>query len=63
MESSIDFSIAIDILNRKIAELNIEILNDNSKENQDKLNNYLNTKKEIYEGNMLLVKKVIDGEI
>lgn len=63
MESSIDFSIAIDILNRKIAELNIEILSDNSKENQDKLNNYLNTKKEIYEGNMLLVKKVIDGEI
>ena len=63
MENSIDFSIAIDILNRKIAELNIEILNDNSKENQDKLNNYLNTKKEIYEGNMLLIKKIIDGEI
>ena len=63
MENSIDFSIAVDILNRKIAELNIEILSDNSKENQDKLNNYLNTKKEIYEGNMLLVKKVIDGEI
>ena len=63
MESSIDFSIAIDILNRKIAELNIEILSDNSKENQDKLNNYLNIKKEIYEGNMLLIKKIIDGEI
>lgn len=63
MESSIDFSIAVDILNRKIAELNIEILSDNSKENQDKLNNYLNIKKEIYEGNMLLIKKIIDGEI
>ena len=63
MESSIDFSIAIDILNRKIAELNIDILSDNSKENQDELNNYLNIRKEIYEGNMLLIKKVIDGEI
>ena len=63
MENSIDFSIAVDILNRKIAELNIEILSDNSKENQDKLNNYLNIKKEIYEGNMLLIKKIIDGEI
>ena len=63
MESSIDFSIAVDILNRKIAELNIEILSDNSKENQDKLNNYLNIKKEIYEGNMLVIKKIIDGEI
>ena len=63
MESSIDFSIAIDIINRKIAELNINMLSDNSKENQDKLNSYLNIRKEIYEGNMLLIKKVIDGEI
>ena len=63
MDTNVDLSIAIDILNKKIAEFNMKILENNIKENQEELDKYLNIKKEIYQGNMLWIKKVISGEI
>ena len=63
MSTNVDLSIAIDILNKKIAEINMKILENNIEENQEELDKYLNIKKEIYQGNMLWIKKVISGEI
>ena len=63
MSTNVDLSIAINILNKKIAEINMKILENNIEENQEELDKYLNIKKEIYQGNMLWIKKVINGEI
>lgn len=63
MNTNIDFSIAMNTINMKIAEFNMKILENDCKEYQEKLNKYLNIRKQLSEGNMLLVKKIIDGEI
>ena len=61
---NINLSIAVDSLNRKIAEINIKIVDgDTSEEVRLKLEEYLNAKEEILRGNTLLVDKVISGEI
>ena len=63
MEDDVNLSIAIDALNRKIAELNLKILENQNDEDQENLNKYLNIRQEIYKGNTSLIQKVIDGEI
>lgn len=63
MDNSVDLSIAIDLLNRKIAGLNLKILEKNMPELQNQLDKYLKIKQEIYEGNISLIKKVINDEI
>lgn len=63
MDDSVDLSVALNILNSKIADINIKILANSTQELQEELEKYLNIKKEIYNGNTLLVSKVINGEI
>ena len=63
MDDSVNLAIAIDIINKKIAELNMKILNDDSEEIKTELDKYLKVKQEIYKGNRLLVKNIIDGKI
>ena len=61
---NINLSVAVDKLNSQIAEINIKIVNgDNSEKNKKELEKYLKLKNEIFNGNMLLVDKVINGEI
>ena len=61
---SIDLSIALDVLNRIISELNIKITNgDNSKDTEKELEKYLDIKEKIFKGNTLLIKKVLNGDI
>lgn len=53
MENSIKFTLAIDKLNKKIAELNIKISKDPNNENLTKeLKNLLEDKEKIYKGNI-----------
>lgn len=63
MDNNIDFSVAIDSVNRKIAEINIKMLEKKTKELEEELNKYITIKKEIYKGNAELIKKVVDSEI
>ena len=61
---SIDLSIALDILNRAISELNIKIVNgDNLEATKNELEKYLQLKEDILKGNTLLIEKVVNGEI
>ncbi len=61
IKDDINLSVAIDILDRKIAKLNMEIVkNPNNIELKEKLNNILNMRKEISKGNAELIKKIID---
>ena len=62
MDNNIDLSVAINLIDRKIASLNLKILENKTPELQNELEKYLKIKKEIYEGNMLLVRKIINGE-
>ena len=63
-DSIINLSVAIDKLNSRISEINIKIVNgDNSEKNKKELEKYLNLKDEMLNGNMLLIDKVINGEI
>ena len=63
MNDNVDFAVAIDVVNRKIAELNIKISLNNNEELNEELDKYLKVKQEIFDGNSSLVKKIIDGEI
>ena len=56
----VNLSIAINILNKKIADLNVKIAKENNKKLEDDLNKLLEIKKEIYKGDKSLVKYVID---
>lgn len=61
IKDDINLSVAIDILDRKIAKLNMEIVKvPNNIELKEKLNNILNMRKEISKGNAELIKKIID---
>lgn len=63
MDNNVDFAVAVDVLNRKIAELNIKISLNGTEELDKELNELLDIKTKIYDGDELLVKKIINGEI
>lgn len=64
MDDSIDLAIALDSVNRKIAEINIKLAKSSeSEEVEEELNKWLTIKEEIYKGNAELIKKVIENEI
>lgn len=63
MDNNVDFAVAVDVLNRKIAELNIKISLNSTEELDKELNELLDIKTKIYDGDELLVKKIINGEI
>lgn len=59
MKSDIELSVALEIINRKIANLNIKMVNAPSKEVQEELDKYLEMKKEINNGNLSLIEEII----
>ncbi len=61
MKNNIDLSVAIEIIEKKIADLNIKITKDYSSELEKELNVLLNVKKEIYKGNTQAIKKVLNS--
>ena len=61
--SNSDLAVAIDAANRKIAELNVKIIKNNTDELQVELDKWLEIKRKIYDGNIELVKKVINNEV
>ncbi|MBR1540328.1 MAG: hypothetical protein IJ629_04065 [Clostridia bacterium] len=63
MDSSVDLSVAIDVANRKIAELNMKIVEENNEDLEAELNKWLTIKEEIYKGNAEIIKRVINNEI
>jgi len=62
MDNSVELSVAIDMLDRKIANLNIKLAKKSDKELEQKRNKYLIMRKEIYEGNTLLIDKIINNK-
>lgn len=62
IKDDVDLSIAIDILDRKIANLNMAIVKepDNLKLKED-LKVFLEMKKEVSKGNMQLIRKIINN--
>ena len=63
MESGVDLSIAIEIIERKIANLNMKIVENNANSAlKEELDELLNMKKEIYKGNKLLINKIVNNE-
>lgn len=60
MGDSIELSVAINILDRKIAKLTLEMTESPSEETKRKLESYLNIKEEIYKGNTSLLKDLIN---
>ena len=63
LKDDIDLSVALEILDRKIANLNLQIV-DNPKDEsiKNELNQILNTKKEIEKGNIELIERVINSK-
>lgn len=61
IKDDINLSVAINFLDRKIAKLNMKIVdNPEDMELKENLNKYLNMRKEISKGNAELIKKIID---
>lgn len=61
IKNEVNLSVAMNILNKKITKLNLEILdNPNDLKLQEELEKYLQTKKEIGKGNISLIQKVIN---
>ncbi len=60
MEEAMELTVAINILERKIAELNIQLAKDYNSELEDELKKYMRYREEIYEGNRSLIKKLIN---
>ena len=61
IKDDIYLSVALNILDRKIAKLNMEIVkNPENIELKNNLDYFLNMRKEISKGNAELIKKVID---
>lgn len=62
IKDDVDLSVAIDILDRKIANLNMAIVRepDNLKFKED-LKVFLEMKKEVSKGNMQLIRKIINN--
>ena len=63
IKDDVNLSVALNILDRKIANLNIQVVdNPDDIELKEKLTNLLNIKKEISKGNVELIKKVINSD-
>ena len=62
MENNVDLPVALNILERKIANLTIKYSEEKDAEVEKELKKYLDIKKEIYKGNVLLIKKLINNE-
>ena len=61
IKDDINLSVALNILDRKIAKLNIEIVkNPEDLEAKKNLDYFLNMRKEISKGNAELIKKIIN---
>lgn len=60
MDEPMELTIAINILERKIAELNIQLSKDYNSELEEELKKFLQYREEIYEGNRSLVKEIIN---
>ncbi len=61
MENSVKFTLVVNILDRKIAKLNIKILeNSNNIELKKELEELLNDRNLIYKGNINDVEKIIE---
>lgn len=60
MDKNIAFSLIIDILNRKISELNIKLSKNESPELRRTLDELLADKKALYEGNADTLKTVLE---
>ena len=60
MDKNIAFSLIIDILNRKISELNIKLSKNESPELRATLDELLADKKAVYEGNADTLKTVLE---
>lgn len=61
MNYNANFSIALNILERKIANLNIELIENPSKETKNQLEKYLNLKKDLYTGNVSLIEEIVNN--
>ncbi|MCI8310241.1 MAG: hypothetical protein HFJ45_08840 [Clostridia bacterium] len=62
MDDNIELSVAIDLLNRKIARLNIKMANTPDSKTKDELEKYLKIKKEIFKGNTEIIKQIIKNK-
>lgn len=62
MNDNPNLSIALNILERKIANLNMKIVECSTPELQKELDKYLNYRKELYKGNTLLIDEIVNGE-
>jgi len=62
MKNSVDLPVAVNILDRKIAKLTIKFADEKDPVVEKELKKYLDIKKEIYEGNILLIEKIINNE-
>ena len=62
MDDNIELSVAIDLLNRKIAMLNIKMANTPDSKTKDELEKYLKIKKEIFKGNTEIIKQIIKNK-
>lgn len=60
MGDAMDLTIALNILERKIASLNIQLTKDYNYEIDKELKKLVKYRKEIYEGNKSLIRKIID---
>ena len=61
MNYNANFSVALNILERKIANLNIELIENPSKETKIELEKYLNLKKDLYTGNVSLIEEIVNN--
>lgn len=62
MGNNENLSIALNILERKIANLNMKILEKNTSELQKELDKYLKLKTELYKGNTSIIQQIVNKE-
>ena len=62
MDENGNYSVALNIVDMKIANLNMKILEKSTPELEKELDKYLKIKREIYKGNTLIMKQIIDGK-
>lgn len=62
MDYNASLSIALNLIDRKIANLNMNLLANYSSETKQELYKYLNIKKEIYKNNILVIEQIINNE-
>ena len=59
MDEAMEITIAINILEKKISGLNIQLAKEYNSDLEKELKKLLNYKEEIYKGNRLLIKEII----